>query len=333
MANTPGFREDVIAYPAIVVIGRKKTREGPNSPPTRDHGGSVEEPGSRAPRGRNLRRKGLGCVAAGAGSGPAWPGATRRGRLAAARRTSCSRAAPWRSRAAMIACVTFRSSAACAAQAALARFMDRIPTRIPTAATAAAAALTIQPNADTAATVTRISHQKGWGIRSNGVKILHDPRRRAPAECARVSSLCRTSTATLRANAPLFCDFRQRQRRFEESAPPTPGTTGPERFGRRGCRLHLRAQNSAFVFFGLPLERTVRPGPGEPAGGCVGTDVTPLPKAGAKVRLRSLPRGVVAVRNRKCSFFVRTHDSPVGPGFQPRSKKSRRQPGFGLRIR
>ena len=127
-------------------------------------------------------------MAAGAGSGPAWPGATRRGRLAAARRTSCSRAAPWRSRAAMIACVTFRSSAACAARTALARFMDRIPTRIPTAATAAAAALTIEPNADTAATVTltRLSHQKGWGIRSNGVKILHDPRRRAPAECAQL---------------------------------------------------------------------------------------------------------------------------------------------------
>ena len=108
---------------------------------------------------------------------------------------------------------------------------------------------------------------------------------------------------------------------------PRPGTAGPSRNGRRGCRPYLRAQGSALVSF--DLEGAVR------LEGSASVPTQCRPKAGAMgvVCLRSLRRGVEAVR-RSSSFFAMENRLILPSGRGCRSfQKPRWQPGFGLRFR
>ena len=97
-----------------------------------------------------------------------------------------------------------------------------------------------------------------------------DPLRRSPLRAGRTESrngslfADQTSTAILPPTHLCFATFasgtggsknRPRRRRGRQG----PGRNDSDEVPR-GCRLHLRAQNSAFVFFDLSLERTVPPG-------------------------------------------------------------------------
>ena len=126
---------------------------------------------------------------------------------------------------------------------------------------------------------------------------------------------------------------RARQRASILRLSPAPGTTGPgsERFGRRGCRL--RARNSAFVFFDLPLEKPfARVLANLRAAASAPTQRRPPPKAGATelACLRSLPCGVIAVRSHKCSFFaqgrvpIRPPGRDSGPLIVPKTASATR---------
>ena len=149
----------------------------------------------------------------------------------------------------------------------------------------------------------------------------HRPRHCSPTRCA----------STLRLS-PAFW-----RRRFGDSTSPAPGTTGPKSVRAKFLKVAVCISvRRVLLSFSSTCDGTVRPGPGEPAGGCGGADVAPFavpvvpppPKAGATelVCSRSLPRGVVAVRNRKRSSFVqeRAHDSPAGPGFRTADRPENR---------
>ena len=123
--------------------------------------------------------------------------------------------------------------------------------------------------------------------------------------------------------APLLCDSRQQRRRFGDSALPAPGTTEPRSDEvPQGRRLHLRAQGSALVFFDLRRNRS--PGSWRTCGrlrrcrrsAVRGSGSPPVGATGLACS-RLLPCGVVAIRNRECSFFVqgKAHDSPAESGF------------------
>ena len=130
----------------------------------------------------------------------------------------------------------------------------------------------------------------------------------------------RTSTATMRANQ-LRLDFAT----FASHGGDSEGWPGRHR-GRQGAgrddsdetsqgrRLHFGSEGSTLVFVGLALEESVRPGPGEPAGGCAADpNLTPLaastalfrkPETPATGQVCSGPRGIGVARNRKRSWFV-----------------------------
>ena len=91
----------------------------------------------------------------------------------------------------------------------------------------------------------------------------------------------RTSTATMRANQ-LRLDFATFASHLTAARVGLAGT-GEDRAQAgsdetsQGRRLHFGSEGSALVFVGLALEGSVRPGPGEPAGGCAaGPNLTPL---------------------------------------------------------
>ena len=146
----------------------------------------------------------------------------------------------------------------------------------------------------------------------------------------------RTSTATMRANQ-LRLDFAT----FASHGGDSEGWPGRHR-GRQGAgrddsdetsqgrRLHphFGSEGSALVFFGLALEGSVRPGPGEPAGGCAADpNLTPLAASTALFRKPETPatgqvcsgagsHGIGVARNRKRSWFVQEKPSlPTAPCF------------------
>ena len=106
-----------------------------------------------------------------------------------------------------------------------------------------------EPQAGGGAGPLRETLLRSRGERNQGAAIC-SPTGRRPRHCS---------------PAPLLCDFRRQRRRFGDSASPAPGTTGP-RSGEvpQGCRLHLRAQGSALVFF--DLRRNCSPGPWRTCG-------------------------------------------------------------------
>ena len=118
----------------------------------------------------------------------------------------------------------------------------------------------------------------------------------------------RASTATLRANAPLLCDFRQR----------CPGTTGLRQDDKvpQSRRPHLRAQGSAPVFLAWkePFARVL-------ANLRAPTQRRPRapPKAGATFALADAG-GIEAVRESSSFIQGKTPDSPAGPRAADRSK-------------
>ena len=167
----------------------------------------------------------------------------------------------------------------------------------------------------------------------------------------------RTSTATMRANQ-LRLDFAT----FASHGGDSEGWPGRHRGGQgagrndsdetsQGRRLHphFGSKGSALVFVGLALEGSVRPGPGEPAGGCAaGPNLTPLAAPTQPFfESRNAGHGTGMFghripRRRSCPqpqmFVVRSRKSPacrLRPASPDRrsSRKPRRQPGFGLWIR
>ena len=97
-----------------------------------------------------------------------------------------------------------------------------------------------------------------------------DPLRRSPLRAGRTESrngslfADQTSTAILPPTHLCFATFASGRGGSKNRPRRRRGRQGPGRNDSdevpRGCRLHLRAQNSAFVFFDLSLERTVPPG-------------------------------------------------------------------------
>ena len=129
--------------------------------------------------------------------------------------------------------------------------------------------------------------------------------------------------------APLLRDFRQQRRRFGDLASPAPGTTGSGS-GEvpQGCRLHLRAQGSALVFFDLRRNRS--PGSWRTCGWLRRrrrSAVRPPENRGHGTGMFAL----AAVRRRSCpqpqTFVFRSRkapDSPAEPGFRTAGRPKNR---------
>ena len=143
----------------------------------------------------------------------------------------------------------------------------------------------------------------------------------------------RTSTATLFANQAhlYFATFSSSRGVSETRLRRRRGRQGPGRAKFLKVAVCISVRRVP-LSFSSTCDGTVRPGPGEPAGG--GADVAPFavpaapPKAGSTglVCSRSLPCVVVAVRNRERSSFVqeRAHDSPAESGFRTADRPENR---------